>query len=126
MTTAVPAKVACIGAGYWGKNLLRNLDELGVLTMVCETDADRQRQLKTLYPRARFTANLEEVLSDRTVSGVAIATPAETHRELIRRALVAEKDVLVEKPLCLSVEKDRSLVTLTRARDRVLIVDHLL
>ena len=126
MSTAVPTRIACIGAGYWGKNLLRNLDDLGVLSWVCETDAERRRQLKTLYPKARFTHDLEEVLSDPTVGGVAIATPAETHRELVRRALVADKDVLVEKPLCLSVADGRSLIALAKARQRVLMVGHLL
>jgi UDP-2-acetamido-3-amino-2,3-dideoxy-glucuronate N-acetyltransferase len=123
---AASTRIACIGAGYWGKNLLRNLDDCGVLSWVCETDSARRHQLKSLYPATQFTPHLNEILSDPNVGGVAIATPAETHGELVRRALLADKDVLVEKPLCLSVADGRSLVALAKARHRVLMVGHLL
>jgi UDP-2-acetamido-3-amino-2,3-dideoxy-glucuronate N-acetyltransferase len=69
---------------------------------------------------------VEQVLADPEVAGVAIATPAETHGELVRRALLAGKDVLVEKPLCLSVEEGRQLVALADEKRRVLMVGHLL
>jgi UDP-2-acetamido-3-amino-2,3-dideoxy-glucuronate N-acetyltransferase len=69
---------------------------------------------------------VEQVLADSEVAGVAIATPAETHGELVRRALLAGKDVLVEKPLCLSVEEGRQLVALASEKCRVLMVGHLL
>src|SRR5438876_4066618 len=121
-----PHKIACIGAGYWGKNLVRNFSDLGVLAWVCDLDPDRRAHLAAAYPMARFTAAVDQVLADPEVAGVVIATPAETHGELVRRALLAGKDVLVEKPLCLSVEEGQKLVALASERHRVLMVGHLL
>src|SRR5215813_2289579 len=126
MTTTVPNKIARIGAGYWGKNLMRNFHDLGVLSWVCEVEPTCRDHYATVYPTVRFTASIEHVLTDPEVAGVAIATPAETHSELVQRALLAGKDVLVEKPLCLSVEEGQQLVALACERQRVLMVGHLL
>jgi UDP-2-acetamido-3-amino-2,3-dideoxy-glucuronate N-acetyltransferase len=118
--------VACIGAGYWGKNLVRNFEGLGALSWVCETDAARRRELGERSPGLRMTDSVDHVLGDSTVDGVAIATPAETHGGLVRQALSAGKDVFVEKPLCLSVEEGEELARLASAGGRVLMVGHLL
>jgi len=126
MRTRAIDKVACIGAGYWGKNLVRNFSELGVLSTVCETDVETQFRLKRQYPNVKFTDVVDEVLADPEVAGVVIATPAVTHGTLVKQALLAGKDVLVEKPLCLSVDEARSLVALASERHRVLMVGHLL
>lgn len=122
----VAGKIACMGAGYWGKNLIRNFNDLGVLSWVCELDPHRRAHFAAAYPALRFTDAVDQVLTDPEVAGVAIATPAETHGELARWALLAGKDVLVEKPLCLSVEEGRQLVALASERGRVLMVGHLL
>jgi UDP-2-acetamido-3-amino-2,3-dideoxy-glucuronate N-acetyltransferase len=66
------------------------------------------------------------VLNDPAITAIAIATPAETHADLVKRALLAGKDVFVEKPLCLSVEQGRTLVTLAAGQNRILMVGHLL
>src|SRR5581483_1649308 len=118
--------IACIGAGYWGQNLIRNFADLGVLSWVCEVDTDRRARFASAYPRVRFTDSIDHVLADPAVVGVAIATPAETNSELVQRTLAAGKDVLVEKPLCLSVQEGRKLVALAAERRRVLMVGHLL
>jgi UDP-2-acetamido-3-amino-2,3-dideoxy-glucuronate N-acetyltransferase len=119
-------KIACIGGGYWGKNLIRNFNDLGALSLVCEVDTGTREQLKLKYPAARFTDAIDQVLSDPDISAVAIATPAATHGELVQRALLADKDVFVEKPLCLSIEEGQKLVALAAQRNRVLMVGHLL
>jgi UDP-2-acetamido-3-amino-2,3-dideoxy-glucuronate N-acetyltransferase len=119
-------KIACIGAGYWGKNLVRNFGELGALAWVCEADAATRARLAADYPLANFTDSVDEVLADPSVAGVAIATPAETHGALVRRALRAGKDVFVEKPLCLKIKEGQELVALAAERHRVLMVGHLL
>ena len=119
-------KIACIGAGYWGKNLVRNFHELGVLSRVCEPDCEKRADLSTSYSTARFTESVEEVLADPEIDGVAIATPAESHGRLVQQSLLADKDVFVEKPLCLSLEEGRRLVALASDRNRVLMVGHLL
>lgn len=119
-------KVACIGAGYWGKNLVRNFNDLGVLAWVSEADPERRVQLAKEYPSVKITASVDEVLNDPNVQGVAIATPAETHGELVRRALLAGKDVMVEKPLCLTLNEGQKLVSMAAETGRVLMVGHLL
>jgi UDP-2-acetamido-3-amino-2,3-dideoxy-glucuronate N-acetyltransferase len=126
MPITIATKIGCIGAGYWGKNLVRNLNDLGVLSWVCEVDSQTRTQLATAYPTAPFTDTLDHVLADPDIAGVAIATPAETHGELVRQALLAGKDVLVEKPLCLSVHEGQKLVSLAAEKRRVLMVGHLL
>jgi UDP-2-acetamido-3-amino-2,3-dideoxy-glucuronate N-acetyltransferase len=119
-------KIACVGAGYWGRNLVRNFNELGVLSSVCEMDANTRAHLMTQYPEVTFTDSVDTVFSDSNIAGVALATPAASHGELVRRALLANKDVFVEKPLCLSLEEGENLVALARERERVLMVGHLL
>jgi UDP-2-acetamido-3-amino-2,3-dideoxy-glucuronate N-acetyltransferase len=126
MTMAGPNKIACIGAGYWGKNLIRNFHDLGALSWVCEVEPTCRDHYATVYPTVKFTDSIERVLADPEVAGIAIATPAETHSELVQRALLSGKDVLVEKPLCLSVEEGRRLVALAAEAQRVLMVGHLL
>ena len=120
------ARVACIGAGYWGKNLIRNFHSLGALAMICDSDGPRVKDIGSEYPGVDRTESFEEALADRRIEAVAIATPAETHGALVRRALLAGKNVFVEKPLCLSVAEGRSLVELAAAQKQILMVGHLL
>jgi len=126
MPMTVPRKIACIGAGYWGKNLVRNFSELGALSSVCELEPVRRDRLRETYPGVRLTDSVEEIFFDPEIAGVAIATPAETHGDLVRRALLADKDVFVEKPLSLSVHQGQELTALAAERRRVLMVGHLL
>lgn len=117
--------VAVIGAGYWGKNLIRVFDELGALAGVCDIEAERLEQLG-LDRGIRRCREVAGVLTDRTVRAVVIATPAATHYELARAALEAGKDVFVEKPLALSAKEGRELVELAEANERLLMVGHIL
>jgi UDP-2-acetamido-3-amino-2,3-dideoxy-glucuronate N-acetyltransferase len=126
MTQAFQNKIACIGAGNWGKNLVRNFHKLGVLATVCELDSQTRADLKPLYPDVSFTGVAEEIFADPAIRGVAIATPAVTHADLVWRALVAGKDVFVEKPLSLSVDEAQKLNDLALDRRLVLMVGHLL
>ena len=126
MVQGLQNKIACIGAGYWGKNLIRNFNELGVLSCICEMDAQTRARFKPLYPDVVFSDAVDEVLADPRIAGVAIATPAVTHAELVQRALSAGKDVFVEKPLSLSVDEAQKLNDLAADKRRVLMVGHLL
>jgi len=121
-----PAGVAVVGAGAWGRNLVRNFHDLGALAWVCDTDAGRRTAAAAEYPDVRVAETLEPVLADPATAAVALATPTETHGPLVRRALLAGKDVFVEKPLCLSVAEGAELVALAARRGRVLMVGHLL
>ena len=126
MTSSTTSQIACIGGGYWGKNVIRNFHDLGALSCVCEVDQRTTEQLRSKYPNAAFTHSIDDVLSNLNVEGIAIATPAATHGELVKRALIAGKDVFVEKPLCLSIEEAEKLVELASERERILMVGHLL
>ncbi len=119
-------KVAVIGAGYWGKNLVRNYHELGALHSICDTDAETVAAHLERYPGVQAAKGLGEILEHPEIQGVVIATPVTTHYRLAREALLADKDVYVEKPLCLDAEKGRKLQELAIARGRILMVGHLL
>ena len=119
-------KVAVIGAGYWGKNLVRNFHEIGALAAVCEASDDLRRGLQQNYPDCRLFSSYQELLQESDITAVAIATPAETHADLVRAAVLAGKDVFVEKPLCLSVSEGEELIALARDHKRILMVGHLL
>lgn len=125
LTIAQPA-VAVVGSGYWGKNLVRNFAGLGALSMVCDSQTETLRSLGEQYPQCRTVTSYAQVLQDQAIQAVAIATPAETHGLMVREALLAGKDVFVEKPLCLSADQGQALVTLARERGRILMVGHLL
>jgi UDP-2-acetamido-3-amino-2,3-dideoxy-glucuronate N-acetyltransferase len=118
--------VAVIGSGYWGKNLVRNFHDLRALSLICDSDEGKLAALREQYPNCRTTVSFADILRDRDIQAVAIATPAETHANLVRDALEAGKDVFVEKPLCLSVTTGATLVALARERGRILMVGHLL
>ena len=118
--------IAVIGGGYWGKNLVRNFDALGVLKTVCDQNLATLHTTQSSYPDIGVTQDAGEVFADPAITGVAIATPAATHGEVVRRALNAGKDVYVEKPLCLSTKVGAELIALAAQRENVLMVGHLL
>lgn len=119
------ATVGLIGCGYWGKNLARNLHELGALRFVCDaTPAGREQAAKSA-PGVPLVGTAAELLV-ADVDGVAIATPAETHYALVRQALDAGKDVFVEKPMALTAVEGARLVRLAEERGRMLMVGHVL
>lgn len=118
--------ISLIGAGYWGKNILRNLKELGVLHSVYEVSKKRVGELREKYPDVNFVTSLEEVLDNPGIKGVCIATPAVTHYEMAKRALLKDKDVFVEKPLSLTIREAEELIKIARERGKILMVGHIL
>lgn len=118
-------KIALIGAGYWGSNILRVLKECGVLSLVCDTDEKILQQVGSRYPDLATTRSLDIVLKS-DVDGIAIATPARTHFEIAKKAIEAGKDVFVEKPLALSLDDAGELKALSSARKKILMVGHIL
>jgi len=118
--------VAVVGVGYWGKNLVRNFHQLGALTLLCDPDQAVEASCRQEYDGVRFCADFTAVLSDPSVTAVALATPAVTHYEMAKAALEAGKDVFVEKPLAIEVKHGEELVTLAEAKRRVLMVGHIL
>src|SRR5690606_10348575 len=121
-----PPRTALIGHGYWGRNLARNLNDLGALAAIAERDPAMRESAQAAYPETACHADMEPVLADPEIAAVAIATPAATHGELVARALEAGKHVFVEKPLCLDVAEAERLAADAARRGRVLMVGHLL
>lgn len=117
--------LAVIGCGHWGKNLVRHLAQIGCLQMVCDVAHSGRRTAAELAPDVEVVSSSEEVLRSN-LSAVVIATPAETHYELARRALESGKDVLVEKPLALTYDQGVDLVKFAEDCRRILMVGHVL
>ena len=118
--------VAVIGTGYWGKNLVRNFQQIGALKMICDKNESVLGTLQAQNPGVELAYALTDVLKREDIQGVVIATPAETHFFLAREALLAGKHVYVEKPLVLNEAEGRELIEIADRRSRVLMVGHLL
>ncbi len=120
--------VALVGIGYWGPNHARNLSTLSGarLFALCDLRPAVLAEFGARYPAALTTSNFESLLARSDLDAVVIATPAETHYTLARKALVAGKDVLVEKPLALTYSDGAELVRLADERGRILMVGHVL
>ncbi|OGW52161.1 MAG: oxidoreductase [Nitrospirae bacterium RBG_13_43_8] len=118
--------VGLVGLGYWGKNILRNLYELGVLHTACDSDTGIVSERKEKFPHVNYTTSFEEVLGNHDIKAVAISTPAATHHDFAKRALLVGKDVFVEKPLALRIKEGQELVMLAEREGRVLMVGHIL
>jgi UDP-2-acetamido-3-amino-2,3-dideoxy-glucuronate N-acetyltransferase len=123
--SALP-RVAVVGSGYWGKNLVRNYYQLGALAWICDTDPEVLARFRQEYPGVRTSRELAEVLGSDESDAVVIATPAATHHRLAASALQAGKHVYVEKPLVLNESEGEELVDLARRGGLVLMVGHLL
>ena len=119
-------KLAAVGAGYWGVNLIRVFHRLGVLGRICDFNVPRLQQLAAEYPDVPVEPSYDAILNDSSIDAVVIATPAETHYDLARRALRAGKDVFVEKPLVLRADEAEELTALSARMGRILMVGHLL
>ena len=120
--------VGVVGLGYWGPNLLRALSRLPCVRVRygCDLDEGRRAEQARLYPETRFTGDFEELLSDDGLNAVVVASPVSTHAGLAEQALLADKDVFVEKPLAFSPVDAEQLVTLAARKSRILMVGHLL
>ncbi len=120
-------RLAVVGVGYWGKNVLRSLAAVpgARLKTVCDLDPRRLASVAESYPSVATTSSLAEVLSDTEVDAVAVVTPAEGHRAVAEACLRAGKHVFVEKPLTDSSEDAEVLVKAAETAGLTLMVGHL-
>jgi len=123
---APPTRVAVIGFGYWGVNYVRVFSEMpdAHLAAVCDERPDRIAEAKRRFPDVGMNLDVEGVLNNPEIDAVVVATPATTHYELTRRALLAGKHVLVEKPLTTDSSHAAELVDISRSTERLLLVGH--
>ena len=118
--------VCVIGAGYWGKNHIRTLNELGYLGGIVESNQETLNRFAEQYPDVKGFISLDDALQDDQFSGFTIATPAETHYPLAKQIMEAGKHVLVEKPLTLQEDHAKELVRLSEENNVNLMVGHVL
>jgi UDP-2-acetamido-3-amino-2,3-dideoxy-glucuronate N-acetyltransferase len=123
---ALKKNIAIVGLGYWGKNLVRNFAEIGVLYGLCDTDEVRLDKFSRDCNVVFSTTDYNLLLQDSKIDAVVIATPAMTHYKLVKQAIEAGKDVFVEKPLALNVDEAEELQELALKHERILMVDHIL
>lgn len=118
--------IGLIGAGYWGKNLVRVFAELGTLKTICDLDEKVLAERKKEHSQLQTTTNFDDILEDKDIKGVVIAAPAALHYKLTKKSLLAGKDVFVEKPLALKVKEAEELVRISQKQKRILMIGHLL
>lgn len=121
-------KLAVIGSGKWGMNHIRTAYGLlgDGMDCVCDIDVSNENKVKEISKTIKFTTKLDDVLKDKDINSVIIATPAETHFELSKRCIEHDKHVLVEKPITLVSGDAKVLVDLANEKDKILMVGHVL
>lgn len=118
--------IAVVGCGYWGPNLIRNYRSLPEcrVKLVCDVDHERLAYIKRLYPEAETTTDFKDLINDREVDAIAIATPVHSHFEFARKSLQAGKHTFIEKPMASSVAQCQELIELAEKRKLTLMVGH--
>jgi len=119
-------KIAVIGCGYWGPNLIRNFIQSNRVQQVtcCDLDPKKLERMKNLYPSAEFVSDYKMLLDRADLDAVAIATPVKTHYSIAKEFLSQGKHVFIEKPLTHSYETALDLTTLADVREKILMVGH--
>jgi len=116
--------IALIGCGNWGKNIARNLSNMEVLACIYDDDQTISKKISNEFKLPCLTFG--EILSNKNIKAVIIASTAETHKDLAVEALLNDKDVLIEKPFCLSLSDAKIISKLAVEKKKILMVGHLL
>jgi len=117
--------IAILGYGYWGPNLVRNFLSLDVtLQYIVDTNPKRLELAKHQYPHINITNDIGLVLNDTSVDAIVIALPVRFHYEIAKKALLAGKNVLIEKPMTDSPVKSQQLIEIAEKTHKILMVDH--
>lgn len=119
-------KIAVVGFGYWGPNLVRNFNAVAGCTVkkVCDANVRRLEHLKSLYPAMETTSQFEAVTDDPEIDAVVIATPVRFHFDMAEKSLRAGKHTFIEKPMTSSVEQGEKLVAIAQQNKLTLMVGH--
>jgi predicted dehydrogenase len=117
--------IAVIGYGYWGPNLARNFFSAGANVMyIVDKNKERLAMAKRAYPMVDITTDIEHALHDTNVDAIAIALPVSFHYQIARMSLLADKHVLVEKPMTESRKSAEELIELALRKNKVIMCDH--
>ena len=112
-------KIVQIGTGGWGKNHARILSELGVLSAICDADAQRSKEFGEKYSVNHYES-LENMITSEEFDGAFVVTPTSTHADIAKKLLEAKKHVFVEKPLTYKTEEGEELVRLAEKNKVIL------
>ena len=119
-------KIAVLGCGLWGRNIVRNFYNLNALGMVCDLDDENIAKVKEQYPGVKTTKDFHDILNSKEITGVVVVTPSHTHFKFVKAMLEAGKHVYVEKPISTVAQEARDLADLADSKGLVLMVGHLL
>lgn len=115
-----------IGYGYWGPNVVRNLDQLdgSEVVAICDKSPAARKRIQKAYPHVRLASECEELTMAADIDAIAVVTPVWTHYELAKAALQNGKHVFVEKPLTSSAAQAEELINLAEQKNLKIMVDH--
>src|SRR5476649_999918 len=118
--------VGVIGLGYWGPNIIRNLLSIPTVSKVygCDVQKEKTAELKKNFPSVTTTNDFESLLRDFSLDAIVIATPINTHFPLAKKALLAKKHILIEKPMTTTSDEANKLIALAKKMKRTLMVGH--
>ena len=115
-----------IGGGYWGKNLIREFNNCGILHTICDINENALNEYSKQYPNVKLVKDWKLILENKDINSVCVSLPAELHYKFVKEALLANKDVYVEKPITLNINEAEELVKIAKENDKILMVGHLL
>ena len=118
--------IAVVGCGYWGKNLVRNFAELGALNTICDNNPEFLERLGSQYPNVIKETSIDSAIRSEETRGIVISLPSAYHYPVAKKALLAGKDVFVEKPFTTNSSEAQELVEIAEKRKLILMVGHLL
>lgn len=119
-------KIAVIGCGVWGRNIVRNFYNLNVLDTVCDIDEENLNKVTQDYNGVKITKDYNEIINNPEITGVAVVTPSHMHYKVVKAMLMAGKNVYVEKPISTVAQEAKDLTELANAKGLILMVGHLL
>ncbi len=119
-------KIGIIGAGLWGRNIIRNFYNLGYLHTVCDIDNENLKNVISDYNNVNTTNDYKDILNNPEIKGVVVVTPSHTHYKIVKELLEHGKNVYVEKPISTVANEALSLMNLADEKGLVLMVGHLL
>ncbi|MBQ2611606.1 Gfo/Idh/MocA family oxidoreductase, partial [bacterium] len=119
-------RIAVIGAGCWGRNIVRNFYNLNVLDTVCDMDEENIKKVREQYENVNTTKDFKDIINNPEITSVAVVTPSHTHFKIVKAMLEAGKNVYVEKPISTVAQEAKYLMELANSKGLVLMVGHLL
>lgn len=119
-------KIGVVGCGYWGPNLVRNFHEIEESNLIwcCDLDSNKLKSIKNKYPYVKITTDYHDILNDKDIDAIAIATSPDTHYQIAKDCLLKYKHVLVEKPITFNVNEAEDLIATAKKVNRILMVGH--